>query len=137
MSEENKKEKTAKESENTSEEAVAEEEISAEESAVTSEAVSDDKVMALLAYLGILIVVPLFVANNRPFVQYHIKQGIVLIIFWVVMMAIGIIPILGWIISFFGFILGLVLMVIGIANAINKKEKPLPIIGQYADKLKN
>jgi uncharacterized membrane protein len=45
------------------------------------------------------------------------------------------VPILGW---FLGPILSiglLLLLVVGIINAVNGKMKPLPFIGQYADKI--
>jgi len=60
--------------------------------------------MASLAYLWILIIIPFFTdAKDNPFVKYHLKQGLVLIIFevvgWVVAIAIGWIPFIGWLIG--------------------------------------
>ncbi len=61
------------------------------------------------------------------------KQSLTLLVFSVVLSMIGIIPILGWLIAFFGGILCIVLFIIGIINALGGKEKELPIIGKYAD----
>jgi len=91
--------------------------------------------MAIIAY--ILFFVPLLTdSKDDLFVKYHVKQGLVLFIASAAMMAVGIIPIIGWIIAMLSPLFILVLMVIGIINAANGEEKPLPIIGQYSDKFK-
>ena len=76
-------------------------------------------------------------AKNDPFVKFHVKQGIVLfvvdIVVWVVA---GFIPFLG---AFLSPILNLALLalaIMGIINASNGVQKPLPAIGQFADNLK-
>lgn len=96
-----------------------------------------DVLMAVLCYLGILVVIPLLTeAKNDPFVKFHIRQGLVLLIAGVIAGAVGMIPVLGW------FLLGpilwiacFVLAIIGIVNAVGGHEKALPLIGQYADKI--
>ncbi len=70
--------------------------------------------------------------KKDKFVKYHVKQGIILLIAWVLWGAI--VSILG----LFSSILSLVPWVFaiwGIINALNKEEKELPLIGQYAKKL--
>ena len=42
------------------------------------------KGMAILAYFGILFLIPLFAAKNDPFARYHTNQGLVLFIFMVI-----------------------------------------------------
>lgn len=93
----------------------------------------NDKVMAIIGYLGILILVPLLAVQNRSaFLNYHLNQSLSLII-----TAIG-----GWVVlSFVGMfafflmpiwqILLLVLLILGIVNASKKEMKPLPIIGNW------
>jgi uncharacterized membrane protein len=95
--------------------------------------------IAIFAYLWILIVIP-FLTNekNDPFVKYHLKQGLALIVFdvvgWLVSVAIGWFPIIGWLIVWLFWIASLVLVIIGIVNVLNGQEKELPLIGQYAKK---
>ena len=92
--------------------------------------------MALLSYLGILVIIPLITeAKNDPFVKYHIKQGLVLLITCVIGSAVSMVPIIGWILSPFIFLFMIVLAIIGIVNAVGGKEKPLPLIGHYSDKI--
>jgi len=104
--------------------------------------------MAILAYLGILIIVPFFTdAKNDQFVKFHIKQGLILIILWI---GAGI---LSLIFSYIFYTIGastflpsflfpiiylcLVTMnIMGIVNAATGKEKELPIIGKFASGFK-
>ena len=44
----------------------------------TAEDIEQNKVMALLAYLGLLFLVPMFAAPNSKFARYHTNQGLVL-----------------------------------------------------------
>jgi uncharacterized membrane protein len=87
--------------------------------------------MAVVAY--ILFFVPLLTgAKNDSFVKYHVKQGLVLFLAWVVVSAVSMVI---WMLSILN--LGLiVLLVLGILNAVHGKEEPLPLIGQYASHFK-
>ena len=103
---------------------------------------SNTILFSILSYIGILWLIPLLVEKNDKVVRFHVNQGIVLFIFDIIgSIAVGIlsaifvfIPVISFlgvvIASLFG-ILCFVLMVIGIVNAANKSEKPLPIIGKF------
>ena len=95
-----------------------------------------------MAIVGLIIFfVPLLTdAKNDPFVKFWVKQGLVLFIGWV---AIGVltgilvyIPFLGYIISQLASLVWFILLIIGIMSAANGEEKPLPIVGQYANRFK-
>jgi len=89
--------------------------------------------MAILAYLGILIIVPFVTeAHKDPFVKFHLKQGLALIIMEVAAMIIAAIPVLGWVLSPIVWIVALVFLIMGIINAASGKMKELPIIGSIA-----
>ncbi|MDO8472059.1 MAG: hypothetical protein Q7S64_02870 [bacterium] len=89
---------------------------------------------AVVAY--ILFFVPLLVpdAKENAFVKFHVKQGLVLFLFSVLIQVVGMmIPIIGWLIIVpLGGLASLVLFIIGIMNAINGKEVELPLIGSFA-----
>ena len=103
---------------------------------------SNTILFSILSYIGILWLIPLLVEKNDKVVRFHVNQGIVLFIFDIIgSIAVGIlsaifvfIPVISFlgvvIASLFG-ILCFVLMIIGIVNAANKSEKPLPIIGKF------
>lgn len=74
--------------------------------------------------------------RNNEFSLYHAKQCLIL---WLAGIAIsvlgGILTIIciGVIVLLGGMIFLLVLNVMGLINAINGKQEPLPIIGRYAE----
>jgi len=104
---------------------------------VAEEAKGKNTGMAILCYLGILILVPLLTdAKNEAFVKFHLGQGIVLIIASIAISVINVIPIIGQIISILGGLAVFILWIMGIINAAGGQEKELPVIGQYGAKFK-
>lgn len=92
--------------------------------------------MAVLAY--IVFFVPLLTsAKNDPFVKFHVKQGLVLLITGLICgIIIDVLPGVTLIIAPVLDIALLVLTILGISNASKGKEKELPIIGKYAKEFK-
>jgi uncharacterized membrane protein len=104
--------------------------------------VEKNKAMAVLAYLGILVLVPILAAKDSPFAKYHANQGLVLTIGAVALFfavgilsfIVGAIPGVNVIAGCFGCVLFptagigyLVLVIMGIVNAVNGRMKPLPL----------
>lgn len=116
--------------------------------------ITDNKVMAILAYFGPLVLIPILATPKSKFARYHANQGLILLIADI---AYGIVQgILGavlraifswnWNYGYLGgrgaiygilttvlslvWIVFTVLAVIGIINAVNGKAKELPIIGK-------
>lgn len=97
--------------------------------ATTKEDIEKNKVFGVLAYIGLLFLVPLLAAPDSKFAKFHANQGLTLFIVAIAVNVIWIVPILGWIVGFFGWIAVLVLAIMGIINAANGKMEKLPIIG--------
>ncbi len=101
---------------------------------------SNDKLFGVLAYLEILVLIPIF-AGKTEFTRYHANQGLVLLIASAILgvaavilnIILAFIPFVGWIIG--GLISGVVglaclaLAIIGIVHVCNGEMKPLPVIG--------
>ncbi len=137
---------------NTTEEVVEEksektEEVKAEETKTEEKAASEsksdaeeNKVFAILAYIGILVLVPILAAPNSKFAKYHANQGLILLIVGVILSIVGallnLIPVVGWVFMLVMEVIWLVLMILGIVNAAKGEEKPLPIIGNLFTLLK-
>jgi uncharacterized membrane protein len=86
--------------------------------------------MAVVAY--ILFFVPLLSdAKDDPFVKFHVKQGLVVFIAWAVLNVLFWTPFI--ILYYPAQILLIILVIIGIMNALHGKEIPLPVIGHFAD----
>lgn len=97
----------------------------------------DPKTVAIISYLTVIGLVIAFVLNNEKkdeFATFHIKQSLGLVIISLGLFIIGMIPILGWILSFLGSIFLLYLWIMGLINAINHKTKPVPILGDQFEK---
>ncbi len=102
---------------------------------------ANNKAMGILAYLGILVLVPIFAAKDSPFARFHANQGLVLAIsqvaYWVayaiLSFILAFIPVIGWILILilsFEWIFWIVLAIMGIVNAAGGHMKPLPLIGK-------
>ena len=101
-----------------------------------------NKSMAVLAYLGILVLVPFFSAKDSPYARFHTNQGLVLCIAAVLYSIAcsiinAVVLAISWKLYFITTILSLagiffgVLAVIGIVNAVKGKTDDLPLIGKY------
>jgi uncharacterized membrane protein len=105
-----------------------------------SKDVEDNKVIAAIGYLWILCLVPLLGKKSSKFAQHHGKQGLVLtvvsIILWVVGFILVFIPIIGWLVLFVAWITLIVLAVMGIIKSLNGEMWEMPILGEYAKKIK-
>ena len=97
--------------------------------------VQEGKIWAIISYIPILFLAPLLVKKDNKFALYHAKQGLMLTIVWVIFIVIT--AILIWVpIRILCWIAFLILLIIGIVNAATGKYKPLPVVGQYAEKWK-
>lgn len=93
--------------------------------------VQDNKVMAALSYLGILVLIPLLVKKDSKFAQFHAKQGVVFLIIFVVGWILLIIPVIGWLI----WIAVWVLDIVALIQALSGKYWEVPVIGSLAKKI--
>lgn len=112
--------------------------------------IADNKLMAVLAYFGLLVLIPMFAApKNSKFARFHVQQGFTLFLLYIALVIVrfilglikttryiwgvpyqttpGIIILLGWLLGIPLFILS----IIGIINASQGKAKELPIIGKF------
>jgi uncharacterized membrane protein len=108
-------------------------EVTSKETTKVETSNSEGKNIAIISYITIIGLIIAFVMNNEKkntFASYHIRQSLGLAISAIALSMIGIIPILGWIISFLGFFFVLFLWIMGLINALNSKEKPLPVLGK-------
>ena len=117
--------------------------------------IADNKIYAILSYIGLLFLVPIFAAPDSKFARFHANQGILAcivavgwsIINFILLSILGIIfpykEVLGnalsrgliyaLLTSVFQlvYIIPAVLIIIGIINAAKGKAKELPFIGKF------
>jgi len=95
---------------------------------------SNDKVMGILSYIGILALIPYFVKDQSAFVRYHAVRGLNLFLLELIAGAaasvVGLaLPRFGNLLGWLASVAGLVFSIIGIINVVNGDRKDLPIIG--------
>ena len=101
------------------------------------------KAMSVIAYIGILCLIPILTGDYKksPFVKFHTNQGVVLFITWIawwfISLIIGFI-FRGWFLSMILSLVNIVawvgiivLIILGIINAVNGRMRPLPVIGKF------
>ena len=100
--------------------------------------IEQNKIMAVLAYISWLVLIPIFAAKDSKFARFHVNQGIVLAIAeticWIILGILKKLPLIGWIFALVDGLFSLVCVIfaiIGIVNAVNGRAKELPIVGKY------
>jgi uncharacterized membrane protein len=98
--------------------------------------------MLVLSYLGLLALIPLLAKKDDPEVQWHAKNGVVLLgveIVWVIVqIIIGFVPFLGCGVHILGCVVWvgfLALTIVCIIKAVQGQRMRLPVISDLAEKM--
>lgn len=97
-------------------------------------------IMLVLAYLGVLAIIPFAVEKNDPEVQWHAKHGLVLFVAEVILgILIGVIthiPVIGFLgcVLWLFWPLILILHIVMIVKAVNGERFLIPGISEYANR---
>jgi uncharacterized membrane protein len=98
------------------------------------EMIKNSILMAVISYIGPLVIISYLVSRNDQFVKFHIKQGLALfgveVVMWLIGMFMFIYPL--WILINIINLVVLILSILGIVNALQGKEKELPLTGKFA-----
>lgn len=104
------------------------------------EDINKNRAMAILAYIGPLVFIPMFAAKNSKFARFHVNQGFLLFLVWASLSVLSTFFNLIYLQHFLDVLIQLslwavsipatVINVIGIVNAARGKAKELPIIGK-------
>ena len=100
----------------------------------------ENKVMAVLSYLSILVLIPLLVGRDSTFAKFHTNQGLILFIleaiYGIIYSAVSwILLTISWRLGFLVWVWGavsvifLIFAVLGIISACRGEMRPLPLIG--------
>lgn len=109
-------------------------------SSPSSASVEAGKTTAIIAYLtviGLIIALVLNMEKKNSYAAYHIRQSLGVMLTGLVISFVSWIPILGWIVAIVGWLLMVYMWLMGLLNALNGRERPVPILGtRYLDWLK-
>lgn len=102
--------------------------------------VEENKGVAALGYVFILCFVPLLMAKDSKFAQFHAKQGLVLFIAEVALMVLSniliFIPVFGWFVMMVAYFAVTIAAIVGLLKALEGEMWEMPVLGDYAKKLK-
>ena len=94
---------------------------------------TNDTLMGVLSYLGLLALIPYFSKGQSSFVRAHAIRGMNLLLLEIIAgVASGIlsfVPVLGTIVGWLISLASLAFTIIGIVNVANHKDEDLPLIG--------
>lgn len=116
--------------------------------------IADNKILAILSYIGLLWLIPFFAGKHSPFTKYHVKQAFLVVCAQVAWMILGTIlrmairtrvdviwtyyyetPAIVTILVSLVHLCIWAVAILGIVNAAQGKAKEIPFIGKFAHKL--
>ncbi len=94
--------------------------------------------MLVLAYLGLLALIPFLTEKNDREVQWHAKNGLVFtaafVVLWVGVSILGSITLIFWFLHPILYLVWLIVTVLAIAKAVQGQRFVIPGLSEYADK---
>ncbi len=96
---------------------------------VNKKDVEEGKALAVISYFWLISLIVLLVKKDNAFVLFHARQGLVLAISATVF---SFIPIIGWLLN----IVVIIFAVVGIVKALAGETWKMPILGDFAQKIK-
>lgn len=99
---------------------------------------NDDKIWAFLGVLLTIVgfVLVLLLKKDSKYAMYYAKQGLVLFIAAVIASVAGWVPIIGKLASGLLWLIVVILWIIGLVYSLSGTEKNVPLIGEFAEKIK-
>lgn len=93
--------------------------------------IEDNKVIAALSYVGILCLIPLLAKKDSKFSQEHGKQGLVMLIVWIIGSFVFWIPLIGWALLLAVFIADLFAFI----KCLQGEFWEIPVVGPLRKKI--
>ncbi len=92
----------------------------------------DPKMIGIVAYLTLIGWIVALVLNSpkSEYGSFHLRQFLGIFLLGIASGFVFIIPVLGWIAGFVGYIAAFVFWIIGFVGAVQGKQTPVPILGE-------
>ena len=91
--------------------------------------IEEGKALAVISYFWLISLIVLLVKKDNEFVLFHARQGLVLAILATVF---SLIPIIGWLLN----IVVIIFAIVGIVKALAGEIWKMPLLGDFAQKIK-
>jgi uncharacterized membrane protein len=95
--------------------------------------VTEDRTVAILTYItivGFIIAIVMHSSKKTALGAFHLRQGLGLFVTALIIGAVSIIPILGWIVALVGMVVLFIIWLMGLIAAASGQQKPAPILGE-------
>lgn len=92
--------------------------------------------LAAISYLGVLCLAPIILKVKNDYVRFHARQGLLLFIAEIVFILIWVIPFIGLVFGLIGWIICIVLSLIGLVNGIAGREWKVPVLHRFTNKVR-
>jgi len=92
-------------------------------------------IYALLSYVWILCLIPLFLKKEDEYISFHAKQGFAILVIEVLAGLLIIIPVIGGVLSSLISLICIALSLLGVSQVVFGKEWSMPLVGILAEKL--
>lgn len=95
--------------------------------------IEEKNIFAALCYIGVLVLVPLLMKKDDPYVNWHIKQGLVVLAIIIVSLVAS-----AWIerVGNLLFLVTMIVNIIALVQALMGRQWKIPLIGTLATKFK-
>ncbi len=115
---------------------MTEEKKKPEEKKASEEDLSENVVFAILSYIPVLCIVPLLTQREDDFVMFHARQGLVLFLALVAISFFRVLPYFGRAVWNLSLIIYGLTAVYAVAQILMDKKWEIPLISDWAEKLK-
>ncbi len=95
---------------------------------------TEDTLLLVLCYLGLLSIVPYLVSRGREGLRFHARQGLALGLLGVLCAGLSAVPFLGFV-GVLGIALVIALSIVGIVKALGGQRWRMPVAADVADRL--
>jgi len=112
-----------------------EEDVQEQSPAPASTGGGDDNLIAAVSYLWILSVIILLVKKDSDYVTFHARQGCLLFAASIVLVVLSYFPFVGYLFGIAQLVI-VVAVIVGFIQAYGGKKYKMPLIGDYAEKIK-
>jgi|SRR5699024_1611918 len=103
----------------------------------SSQEIESGKTWAIVSYITVLGLMVAMVKNRdlkNRFVTFHIRQTFGLCVMGMLLLLFAFLPIIGWLLFSLGYILLLVMWLIGLLAVLDGKAKPTIVLGEKFQK---
>lgn len=99
---------------------------------IGKQAIEEGKTIAIISYLtlvGLVVAIVMNKEKKNEFAQFHIRQSLGITVVGIVLGLLGLLPVVGSILSMVTGIIILIMWIMGLLSAFSGQKKPIMLVG--------